>query len=108
MKKAINSLAVILGLGVAAALPAFTTGCAGDSYHKSTGEVLDDAAITTKVKADLLADRDTKGLAVKVKTYRGEVQLSGFVNSAGEKARAGEIARGVKGVQWVRNDIVVK
>ena len=83
-------------------------GCSGDGYNKSTGEVIDDAAVTTKVKSALLGDPDVKGLAVKVKTYRGEVQLSGFVSTQAEKDRAGQVAQGVNGVQSVRNDIVVK
>ncbi len=108
MKKTMGKLAVMACLGVAVSMAAFSTGCSGDRYHKSTGEVIDDAAITTKVKSALLGDPDVKGLAVKVKTYRGEVQLSGFVSTQAEKDRAGEVARGVDGVQSVRNDIVVK
>jgi osmotically-inducible protein OsmY len=90
------------------AAPALIVGCAGDRYNKSTGEVIDDAAITSKVKTAMLADPDVKGLAVKVQTYKGEVQLSGFVNTQAQKDRATEIARGVKGVTWVKNDVVVK
>lgn len=108
MNKSIKYLGVIICLGLTLSLAVFTTGCAGDRYNKSTGEVIDDAAVTSKVKAELLRDPDVKGLAVKVKTYKGEVQLSGFVDTQAQKQRAGEIARGVKGAQWVKNDIVVK
>jgi hyperosmotically inducible periplasmic protein len=99
---------LIICLTMVSSIAVLSTGCSGDRYNKSTGEVIDDAVITSKVKTELLADPDVKGLAVKVKTYRGEVQLSGFVDTQAQKNRAAEIARGVKGVQWVKNDIVVK
>lgn len=108
MNTHINKIGAMLCLGVALSLGMFTTGCSGDRYNKSTGEVIDDAAVTSKVKASLLADPDVKGLAVKVKTYRGEVQLSGFVDTQAQKDRAAEVARGIKGVQWVKNDLIVK
>lgn len=103
-----KNLGAMLCLGVMCALGTIAGGCTGDRYHKSTGEMVDDAGATSKVKAALLADPDVKGLAVKVKTYKGEVQLSGFVDTQAQKKRAGEIAQGVKGVQWVKNDIIVK
>ncbi len=90
------------------ALMAAGSACSGDRYNKSTGEVVDDAAITTKVKSALLADKEVSGLAVKVKTYRGSVQLSGFVKSEAEKMKAAEVAQRVEGVQTVNNDIIVK
>ena len=108
MNTHITKIGAIICLGMALSLATFTTGCAGDRYHKSTGEVIDDAAVTSKVKTALLGDPDVKGLAVKVKTYRGEVQLSGFVDTQAQKDRAAEVARGVKGAQWVKNDIIVK
>jgi osmotically-inducible protein OsmY len=84
------------------------TGCAGSATRESTGEVVDDAAITTKVKAALVKDEIVKAREVKVETFKGDVQLSGFVNTAVEKTRAGEVAGSVAGVHKVRNDIVVK
>jgi osmotically-inducible protein OsmY len=108
MKRCILSWGTVICLGLSTPLAVLTSGCAGDQYNKSTGEVIDDAAITSKVKAALLADPDVKGLAVHVKTYKGEVQLSGFVDTLAQKNRAAEVARGVKGVQWVKNDTVVK
>jgi len=108
MKKILALVGSSMGLVVLASISSLTTGCTGDRYNKSTGEVIDDAAVTSKVKAELLGDPDVKGLAVSVKTFKGEVQLSGFVDNQAQKTRSGEIARGVKGVQWVKNDIIVK
>jgi len=85
-----------------------TTGCAGDQNTRSTGTYIDDAAVSTKVKTELLADKQVKGTEVKVRTYGGDVQLSGFVDSPEEKTRAVEIARAVPGVRVVRDDLVVK
>ncbi|MDQ6631999.1 MAG: BON domain-containing protein [Verrucomicrobiota bacterium] len=108
MKKTMGKFGTLVCLGITVSLVSLSAGCAGDRYHESTGEAVDDSAITTKVKSSLLADPDVKGLAVKVKTFRGEVQLSGFVNTQAEKDKAAQIARAVDGVQSVRNDIVVK
>ncbi len=83
-------------------------GCASTSTRESTGEYIDDSAITTKVKSSLFADPDVSGFAVKVETYKGIVQLSGFVNTPGEKQRAGDIAARVAGVRSVENNLVVK
>ncbi|HEX7028511.1 MAG TPA: BON domain-containing protein [Gammaproteobacteria bacterium] len=83
-------------------------GCAGTDTRQSTGEYIDDAAITSKVKSELLRDDRVSGLAVEVETYKGVVQLSGFVDSADERRRAEELAEEVNGVRNVRNDIQVK
>ena len=106
MKQIINGLIVIVCLGIGIA--AFNTGCAGDRYHRSTGTYIDDTAIGAKVKVELLGDPDVKGTAIHVEVHNGNVQLSGFVDSAAQKTRAGEIAHHVNGVQSVRNDLVVK
>jgi hyperosmotically inducible protein len=76
--------------------------------HESTGQYLNDTAITTKVKSELLSDEGLKGLDVKVKTYKGVVQLSGFVDSSRQVKRAVEIAQGVDGVKRVENKLTVK
>ena len=76
--------------------------------HESTGQYIDDSAITTKVKSKLLADEGLKGFDVKVKTYKGVVQLSGSVNSPQQAKRAIEIAQGVDGVKKVKNNLTVK
>src|SRR5512135_1762719 len=83
-------------------------GCASTRTSESTGGYIDDSVITTKVKAELVEDPVTKAYQINVKTFKGVVQLSGFVNSAQEKQRAGEVARRVNGVKEVRNDLNVK
>lgn len=83
-------------------------GCASTANSQSTGEYLDDSVITTKVKAAILEDPMTKVLEIKVTTFKGEVQLSGFVGSQAEANRAVELARGVKGVTSVKNDMQIK
>lgn len=83
---------------------ALAAGCTnlGD---KSAGQAVDDAAITTKVKAKFVEDKAVSALNIKVNTYQGTVQLSGFAKSAEEAERAGQIARSVNGVKLVKNDI---
>ena len=88
---------------------AFTiVGCSSTPTRESTGEYLDDAAITTKVKAAFAADPTVKATEINVETYKGNVQLSGFVAQPQDAQRAAELARGVKGVTSVKNDIRVK
>jgi osmotically-inducible protein OsmY len=82
--------------------------CASSRTHESTGEYVDDSVITTKVKAAILEDPALKTLQISVKTYRGVVQLSGFVDSKEMVARAGEVAGKVSGVREVKNDLIVK
>jgi osmotically-inducible protein OsmY len=72
---------------------------------RSTGEYIDDKAVTAKVKAALLKDPEIKALQVKVETYNGVVQLSGFVDKPEQISRAGEVAKGVEGVKSVKNDL---
>jgi hyperosmotically inducible periplasmic protein len=84
------------------------TGCASTRTQESTGEYVDDSAITATVKADLVADPVTKAREIGVETFKGVVQLSGFVDNAKEKEKASEIARKVKGVRGIRNNIIVK
>ena len=74
----------------------------------SASRMVDSAAITTKVKAELIRDPVTKAGQISVETFKDTVQLSGFVDSAASKARAEQIARNVQGVRGVRNDLVVK
>ena len=83
-------------------------GCAATRTSESTGGYVDDSVITTKVKAELVNDPVTKARQISVETFKGVVQLSGFVNTSQEKVRAGEIARNVKGVVDVKNNINVK
>ncbi|MDH2239954.1 BON domain-containing protein [Pigmentiphaga sp. GD03639] len=83
-------------------------GCTSTRTHQSAGEYASDAAITAKVKAALVSAKDVSAADVNVETFRRTVQLSGFVNSQAEASRAVEVARGVEGVQSVRNDLRVK
>ena len=81
---------------------------ASTSKQESTGEYVDDSVITTKVKSLLAADDFLKSFEISIETYNGTVQLSGFVDSQKAIDKAGEIARGVKGVKSVKNNLNVK
>jgi len=89
-------------------LTMLVVGCAGGAKHESTGEYLDDSVLTTKVKTSILGDSRLKLLQINVETFKGVVQLSGFVDSAAAAARAVELARTVKGVKTVNNSLIVK
>jgi hyperosmotically inducible protein len=91
----------------AAAVLLALSGCAGDSRTASTGQMLDDTAITAKVKTAFVADKEVSAMNISVNTDKGVVQLSGTAGP-NEAKRAAELARGVAGVKAVRNDIVVK
>jgi osmotically-inducible protein OsmY len=82
--------------------------CAATRTHESTGEFVDDSVITTKVKSLLAEDDFLKSFQISVETYKGTVQLSGFVNSQRAVDKASEITRSVKGVESVKNNLVVK
>ncbi len=98
----------IPGLLVSIALVAAFVGCAGTQTRESSGQYVDDSVITTKVKAAIFNEGSLKSLQINVETYKGEVQLSGFVDSAASVAKAGEVARGVQGVVSVKNNLIVK
>lgn len=83
-------------------------GCASTRTQQSTGEYVDDTTITAKVKSAILTDPDLKVMQINVETFKGVVQLSGFVNSAQSVKKAGEVAGNVKGVVSVKNSLVVK
>lgn len=89
---------------------AFTNvvGCASTEKREGAGEYVDDSVITTKVKTQLLAEPKLKSAQISVETYKGVVQLSGFVSSQADIKKAVEIARGVKGVSEVKNDMVLR
>jgi osmotically-inducible protein OsmY len=93
---------------VALALTTSLAACAVTSGRETAGEYVDDATITTKVKAALFDDPGVKSMQISVETMQNVVQLSGFVDSAQTKARAGELARSVTGVREVKNDLVVR
>lgn len=81
--------------------------CSATRTQESAGEVIDDSVLTAKVKAALIDDPVAKARDVNVETYRGVVQLGGFVDTAEQKSRAGEVAKGITGVKEVRNDLRV-
>jgi len=83
----------------------FSLGCASTSTQEGTGEYVDDSVITTKVKAAIFNEPTLKSAEINVETYKGEVQLSGFVNSQSDINKAVSVARGVKGVKSVKNDM---
>ncbi|RII26314.1 MAG: transporter [Geobacter sp.] len=83
-------------------------GCAATQKQESTGQYVDDSVITTKVKAAIFNEATLKTLQINVKTFKGVVQLSGFVDSAQSVKKAGEVAGSVNGVVSVKNDLVVK
>lgn len=85
-----------------------TLGCASTSTKEGTGEYIDDSVITTKVKAALLNEPNLKSLEINVETFKGVVQLSGFVSSKANINKAVEVARGIKGVSSVKNDMRMK
>jgi len=84
------------------------TGCAGSSKSESTGEYIDDSVISNKVRAELIGDKDLNVFQIDVTTYKGEVQLSGFVDSQNDKDRATRVVSGVEGVKEIHNNLVVK
>ena len=91
-----------------AVLMATAIGCASTETERGTGEYIDDSVITTKVKAALIREEETKARDINVTTFKGVVQLSGFVDSASQKARAVTITQRVKGVKSVKDKLIVK
>jgi osmotically-inducible protein OsmY len=83
-------------------------GCAATQKHESTGQYVDDSVITTKVKTAIFEEPTLKTMQINVKSYKGVVQLSGFVDSAKSVTKAGEVARRVENVVSVENDLLIK
>jgi len=94
-----------LWLGMAALV---CGGCAGDRYHQSTGEAIDDKGTSMRVRSALHDDTEYKFPGVQVVTFKGTVQLSGFVDTRAQKSRAYDLAKNVQGVHDVENNITVK
>lgn len=97
-----------VSLLVSLLMPLFMSACAGNANQASFGETVDDSVITAKVKAALIEDKMVSAADIHVETFKGTVQLSGFASSAGEISRAVDLARQVKGVQTVKNDVRLK
>lgn len=83
-------------------------GCASTSKHEGTGEYVDDSVITTKVKAAVMNEPSLKSAEINVETFKGVVQLSGFVRSQADINKAVEVARSVSGVKSVKNAMTLK
>jgi osmotically-inducible protein OsmY len=93
---------------LAALAMATTLGCASTAKSESTGEYIDDSAITTKVKSAILGEPTLKSAEINVETFKGIVQLSGFVSSSANVETAITVAKNVGGVKSVKNDMRVK
>jgi hyperosmotically inducible protein len=102
-----KQLKYIVNIFLIAALVALV-GCASTSKTEGTGEYIDDSVITAKVKAAVLNDANLKSAEINVETFKGAVQLSGFVNSEADINRAVDVARKVNGVKSVKNDMRLK
>ncbi len=90
------------------ALMLAASGCAVSRGQETVGAYIDDAAITSTVKARLFEDKDVAGSSISVETLKGTVLLSGFAKNTLERSKAESIARGVKGVTAVRNEIAIR
>ena len=91
-----------------AILLATLAGCASSAKQEGIGEYFDDTVITTKVKAAIFNEPTLKSTEINVETFKGIVQLGGFVSSQADISKAVELARSVKGVTSVKNDMIVK
>jgi len=99
-----RKLATLVGI----AFVALTLGCASTAKKEGTGEYFDDTVITTKVKAAILEEPTLKSAEINVETFKGVVQLSGFVSSKAAENTAVAVARKVPGVKSVKNDMRLK
>ena len=97
-----------LAFAALAGITIIGSGCAVVRGQETTGAYVDDAAITTSVKAKFVEYKTVSAMSISVETLNGTVQLSGFAKSTAEKMQAENIARGVKNVRGVRNDIVIR
>jgi osmotically-inducible protein OsmY len=93
---------------LAALMLTAVVGCVSPAKHETVGQYIDDATITTGVKAAVLNNPSLKVAEINVETYKGVVQLSGFVSSAQNIATAASVARSVEGVKSVKNDLRLK
>ena len=103
MKKLNRTFAVLAAVALTA-----MAGCAATATQESTGQYVDDSAITTKVKAAIFNDASLKSAEINVETFKGRVQLSGFVSSSANINHAVVVAQGVSGVTSVKNDMRLK
>jgi len=97
-----------ISIFIAAIMLTGVVGCASTPKQESTGQYIDDSAITAKVKSAIIADPSLKAAEINVETFKGAVQLSGFVSSKEDISRAVEVTRNVNGVTSVKNDMRLK
>ena len=105
MKNTTKRFSILL---LAAAALTSVVGCAATSTRESTGQYMDDTAITARVKAAIFNDASLKSAEINVETFKGAVQLSGFVNSNADIQRAVTLVQGMGGVRSVKNDMRLK
>jgi len=98
----------ILSAAMIAATLLTAAGCAVTRNQETVGAYVDDATLTTRVKAKFAEDKVVSAMAISVETLKGTVQLAGFAKSQDERATAERLARAVSGVADVKNDIVVR
>lgn len=108
MKNATRNIFRAGAIAIGLAMTGNLVACAANGPQESTGEYIDDATISTKVRTAILEDPNVKISEIKVTTFRGTVQLSGFVDSAAMIDRASQVAKGVQGVKSVKNDLIVR
>ncbi len=106
--KSHSTRALFLATALAVGTPFVLSACGSQPTKESTGQYFDDATISTKVKSQFVTDKLVSASDIKVETYKGTVQLSGFARSQAEINQAVAIAKGVTGVQSVKNDILLK
>jgi len=104
----IRTARTVLAVAISAVVLLTATGCAVSRGQETVGAYVDDATITTQVKARMLNNPSVAGTSISVETLNGTVMLSGFAKSATEKMTAENIARGVNGVRSVKNEIAVR
>jgi hyperosmotically inducible protein len=97
-----------LAFAAIAGITVVTAGCSVARHQQTVGSYVDDAAITTAVKAKMAEDKSVSATSISVETLNGTVQLSGFAKSQTEKSQAEVVARSAKNVRDVRNNIVVR
>ena len=104
MKKQLHLAKLLVFLGLLTAL----LGCESTDKTQSTGQILDDSVITTRVKAAIFEEPALKTMQINIKTFKGVVQISGFVDSVQNSLKAGEVVASVPGITEVKNDLVIK
>ena len=103
-----NQLSKYLSAAILAVTLVTAVGCSSTQSKEGTGEYVDDSVITTKVKAAIFNEPTLKSAEINVETFKGVVQLGGFVNSQADINKAVEVARSIKGVTSVKNDMRLK